>query len=325
VLVAGHERDAAQQLGQVDRVVEHLVEQRLVGAPHHGDGGDGPALGRGQVGQDLLVEEVGDALAGAEGPQLGERRPPGQPLQPVERDTPQRGERGQLVVGERQVAFADAGHAALGVEPGQRDRRLVPPGQHQVPVRGQRLDQLAQQAGGGRPAGDLVGVVDHQAHPPGRAGPHAGGDGRGQLGGLRAAGLALGQLDVEPGGQALGQRPGVGVGGAAAQPAVLAPGGERVLVERLGEQRALAEPGAGGEDRDPVVPPAVQAVEQHAALEQGTAGARRREAVGTWHGARRRLRRRAQSRGARAHVDSCSPPAWLGAHSPDRPPALTLG
>ena len=95
------------------------------------------------------------------------------------------------------------------------------------------------------------------------------------------------RADVGPegGGEPGGQAPRVVVARAAPQPAVVATRGEGVLVDRLGEQRRLAEPGAGDDDRDRALPASLDASEQVAAPDERTARPRRSVAVGPRHAA----------------------------------------
>ena len=75
-----------------------------------------------------------------------------------------RGERRRLEVREREVGDTDVDDVAGRPEAGEWDRWLAPPGEDEVGVRRQGADEVGQEAGAGRPVGQLVNVVEHQAH-----------------------------------------------------------------------------------------------------------------------------------------------------------------
>jgi hypothetical protein len=161
---------------------------------------------------------------------------------------------------------------ALGVQPRQRDRRLGPPAEDDVPVGRQALDQPGEHGRTGRVAPDLVHVVEHEAHRPGREPPQVAGQQRTQVVGVELARLVdLGQFDVERVGQPGGEAAGVVVARAAPQPAIDAARVQSVLVERLGEQDGLAETRAGDDHGYLTIPATLKPSQQRAAPDQGSA------------------------------------------------------
>ena len=189
--------------------------------------GDDPTVVGAQRGQHLLGQEVVDVGPGGHGAQLDQGGPAPQSRQPLDRHLAQGGERRQVVVAEGQVALVQPLDPSLGRQPGQRDRGIQAPAQHQVAVGRQRTDQRAQQVGAAGAGAHLVHVVDHQAHLAGRALPHLVGQRRGHVGGRRLARRGhAGDVGAERGGQAVGQAPRGIVARTAAQPAVVAAAGD---------------------------------------------------------------------------------------------------
>jgi hypothetical protein len=273
VLVAGHERQPGHQRVEVDVLTEHGVDQRLVGAAQRGHGRHDPAVPLGQRGHDLLGQEVVDRRAGAGGAQLGQGRPPAQVHEALQGQAPEVGERSQLFLAEGQVALAQAVEEALGVEPGQRDRRLGPAAEHDVAVGRQALDQPGEHSRTERVPADLVHVVEHEAHRPGREPPQVAGQQRPEVVGVELTRLVhVGQVDVERVRQPGGQAPGVVVARSTAEPAIDPAGVQRVLVERLGQQDGLAEPGARDDHGYLTIPATLKPSQQRAPPDQGWPG-----------------------------------------------------
>ena len=287
-VVAGGQRHGRHQVVEVDARPPGRVEEGLVGAAEGGDHRHGlPGLGS-EGGQHLLAQEVVDGVACRRGPQLDQSRPAAEVVDAVDRDVAQRGEGGEVVVGEGEVGLVQPFDPALGRQPGQRHRRLDPAAEHDVAVGRQDVHERGQQTGGLAVA-DLVDVVDDQAHLARRPAPHRvdqGGGQHGDVGGAPVVGRALGdaiEVGAEGAGEPGGQVPRVVVARSAAQPAVVAARGEGVLVHRLGQQRRLAEPRPGDHDRDGELPASLDAPEQVAPPDERTARPRRSVAVGPRH------------------------------------------
>ncbi len=290
-VVAGGQGHGCHQVVEVDAGPPGRVEQGLVGATDGGDHRHRPPGLVPEGRQHLLGEEGVDRVARRRGPQLDERRPAAEVVDAVHRDVAQRGERGEVVVGEGEVGLVQPFDPALGRHPGQRHPGLDPPAEHEVAVGRQGAHELGEERGRVAVA-HLVDVVDDQADLARRAAPHGVDQGAGERGEVgdapavvdRAVGDAT-EVGAEGGGQAGGEVPRIVVARPAAEPAVVAPGGEGVLVDRLGEQRRLAEPRPGHDDRDRAFPAALDASEQVTTPDQRTTRPRRSVAVGPRHAA----------------------------------------
>ena len=156
-LVQRHQQQVGPgQIGQRRRgsgPVQHRLAQRPAHPlQHRGPGQEGP-LPRGDPGQELRLHVLADEPVI---PGDGDRRGPGRAAFPqaqrreIQPDRPSLGppvqfrhligvqrhlrraeQRGRLVAGQRQVSGADLGDPALGAQPRDPQRRLVPPGQRQ--------------------------------------------------------------------------------------------------------------------------------------------------------------------------------------------------
>ena len=246
----------------------------------------------------------------AGGAQLDQGRPAAEVVDLVDRDGSQGGEGGQVVVGERQVGLVQPLDPALRRQPGEGHGRLGAPAEHEVAVgrqgRGQRPPAGA--AASPSPTSWTSSTTRHTWRGDRRHMASTRADDQGSDVGLAVVGDPVGHAsDVGPegAGEPGGQVPRVVVARAAPQPAVVATRGEGVLVDRLGEQRRLAEPRAGHDDGDRALPASLDAPEQVAAPDERTARPRRSVAVGPRHAAI--LRARSGSRDGQSSASGQTP------------------
>ena len=168
------------------------------------------------------------------------------------------GERAELGSIEREVVLVDAFDAALGLETGQRHGRIDASREYEVCVGRKVGDQPGEERGPTRALGDLMGVVEDEA------------DLRGGGPGDRVGDGVERRIGAEPErlGDAAAEVVRLGIGGFATDPDVAPPRRDMVLVDRLGQGRGLAEPGAGPDDHDAGLEPGQETPEHRRAQER---------------------------------------------------------
>ena len=249
------ERQPVEDGVQVDVRAEQLTRHLLVGAAHRGQDSQRPSSLCGELREELGPHVADHGVDAHRGAQLGDRRPR---LQQLHRDPAEAGELLQLGRGEEQVALLDLLDPALRAQ--SRDLQVEPRsrGDHDVAVAGELLDEHAEEDGAGRAAGHLVGVVEDERDVLGSHRP----DGIGHRDGScpRIVGhRCLHAHRVEGSGHQERQRRVVGLAG---QPRVDPQRGQRVLGDRLPQQRRLAATRAGHEQRERLVEARAEPLEQ---------------------------------------------------------------
>ena len=151
---------------------EQRRRDRLVGATHRHEDREGvPTVGA-QLAEHLLPDVARDGVrTGARG-QLGERRPATDVAEQVGGHAARRGEAGELLVLELQVALVEDECVAVREEPAGEQRQGRSRGQHEVAGARQLLDQPGQELRSGGAGADQVRVVEDERDVPRRGAPH---------------------------------------------------------------------------------------------------------------------------------------------------------
>jgi hypothetical protein len=265
------QRQAGQQLAHLDVGTQHRPRQVLVELAQVGQQGDLATPLAGEPVQNLLADVVGgDARAGARR-QLGQRRPAAGRRELHRVDLAQRGEGGELVGGEGQVALVEVLDPPLDLELRQRDRRRRAPRQHHVAVGRERRDHRRQQLARLGSRGHLVHVVDQQRHLLRRPLPQRLDDVAGDVGHARSVRPGAGADRLAQPLAHLGQGRGLR---RARHPQVDADRGRGVGGHGLREQGGLAVTRGRGHDGDRHEPTLAQALQKPVAHQHGAIGGR---------------------------------------------------
>ena len=253
---------------------DQLAHQLAVGAADLGQHGEDPSPLRGQGAQHLLPQVVRDLAATGGGDQLGQRRPPADPVEELgrhpaarRRTGPARARRTQgrppgAADRTRSPAAATSGTAAAGARRAPDDR-----------CRAGRRCREATSRSPAEPAGSSWTSSTTSATSAGGQPPDGVGDQ--PSGRHRVGGDVDRRVDPEPGQQVLDEDRGGAVVARAAQPGVPALAGKPVLGHRLGQQGALAEAGPGHDRDHPVPEPLLEDLQQPWSQHHRPAGGRR--------------------------------------------------
>jgi hypothetical protein len=260
-----HEGSGRQQTVDVD-LADHGGQDLRVGAVDGDEGGEGAPFRRRQPLQHLLPDVPCGHRRARGGRQRHQRGPTAGGREGAGRHLVELGELVELGGREPEIVLPEPDHLVRRGQAGQTQVWLGASGEHQVAVGGQRLEQLGHQPGPARVGGQLVDVVEHDGDLQGRSQQDRVDDG---------GDASPGVVEREGAGQARRQRGCRRVRRLAREPHVDAARGERVLDQRLREQRRLAEPGRRGDRHYPPVVAVQQQAEKPGAEQHGRPDLRR--------------------------------------------------
>ncbi len=136
----------------------------VVAAADNREAGQRTCPPRPDPGQDFLPQIVEDKIRSGARSEFGECRPATCRLQERWIDPPRNRERPEFVVIEHQVGLAHPDELPAGRETRGRNRHRRTRGQDEMPISGQIGQQCCQQCRTTRLVGDLMDIVEHQAH-----------------------------------------------------------------------------------------------------------------------------------------------------------------